>query len=193
MGLRGRKGRPRVLAVVVIMVAVMLSASSARAEATSGSCPPPPTHLPIVCSRPLGHAPIDNPACTSPNPTAAVYGIVYIDANGTREYEPFEPPDKGDPPVEDAEVLLQRLDGTESRSAEPVDGYYCFEGLEPGEYTITVTLSYEDQLVLYLLDEEPDGLHLQASEAISRDFRYERRYQPPPGPIYTLNLPMVTR
>lgn len=198
MGLGGEKGRPRAQVVgamvaIAIVVSMTLSASSARAEGTSNPCPIPPTHLPIVCSRPLGEPSIDNPACTSSSPTPAIYGIVYIDTNGNGVYEPGDPPDGWDVPVEGSEVILRRADGTEPLSAIPTDGYYCFEGLHPGEYTITVTLRYEDELVLHLLDEEPDGIHLQPDGAIACDFRYERRYQPPPGPTYTLSLPMVTR
>lgn len=189
MGLGGARVRLTTVGVLIASVAALLSLSGpAHAERSPERAPNPPTYLPVACARPLG-AEFLNPACSIPRPVAAIYGLAYIDTNGNGEHEPEEDT------VEGYQVHLQHADWSEPLTAQPIGGYYCFEGLEPGDYTMTVTLSPEDAPVLEPLDEGTGDIALHPAEAISHDLRYARWYQPPPPPQpgFTLHLPLISR
>ncbi len=188
MGLGGKKGRPHVARGLAI-AAILLLSLTMRARAAGDATVPMahPTPPPTACASPLS-APTSNPACASPRPAATIHGLDYIDTNENGHFEPREAT------VEGYAVHLQRADWAEPWTVEPVSGYYCFEGLAPGDYTLTVTLSIEDQRVLVLLDEAPEVISLQDGEAVVRDFRYARYLQdstPPAFPTIPAPTPQV--
>lgn len=184
MGLGGRKGRPRLLSAIAGMVAtIAFLTAGARAEGTPEAGADALVLLPVVCTHPLGTGPVGNPACSSPTPIGAIYGIVYIDTNEDGQYEPEEDT------VEGSQVLLQRTDCAEPLPTLASGGYYCFEGLEPGEYAVTVTLSAKDRLLLSLLDGASGPIWLREGENAVRNFRYARVYRS----SFTLYLPFIAR
>lgn len=190
MGLGGARRWSWAVGVVLTLAAMLLTLTTrALAEGRSESQAIPPTYLPVACARPLGGQQIANPACTSPRPVSAIHGLAYVDTNENGVHEPEEDT------VEGYQVHLQHVDWAEPLTALPIGGYYCFEGLEPGDYTMTVTLSPEDSLVLEPLDEGAGAISLRPSEALAHDLRYARWYQPPlpPGPSHTLHLPLIAR